>query len=714
MSERAAKSGKSLAAFWWACSYLRPHRGAVVISIVCALLVGGAMAGGLGTMLPIIRVLFNGDTVQAWLNRQIVEQRMGVKLAETSDQFTIVRVNRGDTRPLPAEKAGVRPGTIGPISVPGTDAILAQLADPAQATASLAVGEASPVVVQLKAVPWYMARARSVVAAMPDRAHPVAAVGSVFVVLGLVSLFGNMIRFVQEYMTSRVAILAANDLRRRLYDHLLHVPMSIISRSGSSDFTSRLTQDTLMLQEGYKTLLGTTIQEPILITMAMGVALYLDWRLTCIILVFAPVMGVMVRVLGKKMHRLSRRSLQTSATMLGQIEATLQGLRVVKGSNAEPWERRRYVTIMDKLVEQALKMSRIDAFSTPALETFTILVGGCIVMAAAYLVMVAEPHMSSGTFLAIMVCLMMIAESGRKCAKVSTMLHKASAAAERAREVLELPVERPRELGITLNRPRVMLRPIQREVVFENITFAYPGSPTPALRDVSLTVKKGTAIAVVGRNGSGKTTLLALLPRFYDPQGGRILIDGFDTREVTLKSLRSHISIVTQDSVIFPGTIAENIAYGVRKPSHEAIVQAATRAYAHDFIMQKPLGYDTMLGELGGQLSGGQRQRICIARAIYRQSPILILDEATSQVDAESEELIQQAIEQVMHGRTTFVIAHRWQTIRSADLVAVLEKGQLVGLGTHDELITSCDAYRQLYERQIDPGSAPGRDASGA
>lgn len=701
MSEREAKSGKSLSAFWWACSYLRPHRGSIIISVACALLVGFAMAGGLATMLPIIRVLFNGDTVQSWLNRQIVEHRMGVKLAETAEQFTIVGVTRGDKQPLPAEKAGLRPGTVGPVSIPGTDALLATLADPTQATASLAVGESSPVTVQLKPVPWYVADAQQIVARMPDRAHPVKAVGTVFGLLAAVSLFGNFLRFIQEYMTSRVAIRAANDLRRRLYDRLLHVPMAVISRSGSSDFTSRLTQDTLMLQDGFKTILGPTIQEPIAASITLIAALILDWRLTCIILVFAPLMIIMVRVLGKKMHRLSRKNLQTSSTMLGQIEATLQGLRVVKGSNAEPWERRRYVTIMDKLVNQALKMSRIDAFSTPALETLAILVGGCIIMAAAYLVMVAEPHMSSGTFLAIMVCLMLIAESGRKCAKVSTMLHKASAAAERAREVMELPVERPRELGIIENRPRVKLRPIQREVTFENITFSYPGSPTPAVRGVSLTVKKGTAIAVVGRNGSGKTSLLALLPRFYDPQGGRILIDGFDTREVTLKSLRSQISIVTQDSVIFPGSIAENIAYGVRRPSQEAIVEAATRAYAHDFIMQKPQGYQTMLGELGGQLSGGQRQRICIARAIYRQSPILILDEATSQVDAESEELIQQAIEQVMRGRTTFVIAHRWHTIRSADMVAVLEQGELVGLGTHDELITSCDAYRQLYERQI-------------
>jgi len=220
-------------------------------------------------------------------------------------------------------------------------------------------------------------------------------------------------------------------------------------------------------------------------------------------------------------------------------------------------------------------------------------------------------------------------------------------------------------------------------------------------------------VAIVGRNGSGKTTLLALLPRFYDPQSGRVAIDGRDIALATLASLRGQISIVTQDSVIFPGTIAENIAYGnalagrehqdcpQRRQLMERIEQASRRAFAHNFIIEKPEGYETMLGEMGGTLSGGEKQRLCIARAILRQSPILILDEATSQVDAESEHMIQQAIESVMHERTTFVIAHRFSTIISADSIVVMERGQIVGQGKHDELLNDCPTYQQLYERQI-------------
>jgi ABC-type multidrug transport system fused ATPase/permease subunit len=218
---------------------------------------------------------------------------------------------------------------------------------------------------------------------------------------------------------------------------------------------------------------------------------------------------------------------------------------------------------------------------------------------------------------------------------------------------------------------------------------------------VNLVVPKGKSVAVVGRNGSGKTTLLSLLPRFYEPQQGSILVDGMDIRDVTLGSLRKQIGIVTQDSVIFPGTIAENIAYAMPLATREQVTAAAKRAFAHEFILEKPNGYDAVLGEHGAQLSGGQKQRLCIARAILRQTPILILDEATSQVDAESEHLIQQAIESIMHERTTFVIAHRFSTIVSADTIVVMDRGQIVGVGAHEELLKSCETYQNLYERQM-------------
>jgi subfamily B ATP-binding cassette protein MsbA len=312
----------------------------------------------------------------------------------------------------------------------------------------------------------------------------------------------------------------------------------------------------------------------------------------------------------------------------------------------------------------------------------------------------------------VMLALMNIAEPLRRISKVNNSLQKANAAAARIFETLDVPVERPRALEGSGargqgsekredRRARIKIAPIQREVRFEGVTFTYHGGTSPAVNGVDLVVPKGQSVAVVGRNGSGKTTLLAMLPRFYDPQQGRITIDGVDVRDATLRSLRGQIGIVTQDSVIFPGTIADNIAYGQPQPDRERVVEAAKRAFAHEFITEKPQGYDTVLGEMGGQLSGGQRQRLCIARAIYRATPILILDEATSQVDAESEHLIQEAISKLMKERTTFVIAHRFSTILSANTIVVMERGKIVGQGGHEELLATCPTYEQLYERQL-------------
>jgi ABC-type multidrug transport system fused ATPase/permease subunit len=550
---------------------------------------------------------------------------------------------------------------------------------------------------------------------------PVWAIGQILAVLVAMAIFGNVLKFFQEYLSDKAATLAVNDIRKRLYDHVLHIPMSHFGRRGTSDITSRLVQDAGALEQGFKTVLGQSIQEPIKAAMALGLALRFSWRLTLIILVFGPVMGIIIQKFGKKMRRASRAALQKSSHMLGQIEATLSGIRVVKGASAERFERRRYRTIMGKLIEEQLKMSKIDAFSSPTLETLTMVVVCLILLIATWMVTVRH-SLDVTRFFVVMTCLGTIADSLRRLNKVNGVLQKSNAAAQRIFEVMDLPVERMRQggqrNGVARTEPgstsppvfgRIKLPPLRREVRFENITFAYPGASQSALIDVDLAVPKGQCVAVVGRNGSGKTTLLALLPRLYDPQKGRVTIDGVDVRDAALRSVREQISIVTQDSVIFPATIAENIAYGKPLAGRDEIVEAAKRAFAHDFILERPQGYDTLLGEMGGQLSGGQKQRICIARAILRKAPILILDEATSQVDAESEHLIQQAIEGLIHEQsdgsgskqTTFVIAHRFSTILNADSIVVMERGRIVGQGRHDDLLRDCETYQQLYERQL-------------
>lgn len=703
--ENYRRQKKNNAHFLRALKFLRPYRTLVVTSIVCAFFVGAAMTSGLGTMLPIIRVLINGDTVPAWVNRLIVEKRLDVKLSDdpAQSQLLLLRVDRRGV----AYASGFRIGEAIAGNEP-TGTLLAELADPDMSQVSLRRPDQTPVNVTLKPVPFYMAWARRAAGKLP--ANPVKAVAVIFGLLFSLALVGNIIRFFQEYLSDKAAILAVNDIRRHLYDHVLRIPMSHFGEQGTSDVTSRLVQDSSSLQDGFKQVLGQAIQEPIKVVMALGFAATVSWPLTCFVILCAFLLAIIVRKFGKKMRRAMRRALQESASMLGQLEATLLGIRVVKASGSERFERRRYTAIMRDLISQLLRMSRIDAYSTPTMEMLFLMVAGCVVLFGTYLVLVRHTLQSDG-FILVMVLLVAIAESLRRISKVSNALQQSNAAAARIFEAMDLPIEQAKSVRKGLKR----LRPLSREISFENVSFSYPNSSSTALCGVNLTVPKGKCVAVVGRNGSGKTTLLALLPRFYNPSSGRICIDGNDIGQATLRSLRRQISVVTQDSVIFPGTIAQNIAYGhplagkltTVTPAvlelRRDIEKAARQAFAHDFILEKAGGYDAVLGELGGQLSGGQKQRICIARAILRNTPILILDEATSQVDAESERLIQQAVEALMHEgrRTTFVIAHRLSTVHGADSIVVLERGQIVGQGRHDELMRTCPTYQQLYERQL-------------
>lgn len=640
------------AALWRAMGFLAPYRTLVIISIACAVCMGAFATAGISAILPILKVLLEGETVGSFVAERIA--------------------------------------AAGPPTPP-----------------------------HLRVAEW-------AAQFVPD--NPVGAIATIFGFIASLAIVGNVFRFFQEHLSDRAAIFAVNDMRRRLYDHLLHLPLGWFGRHGTSDATSRLVADAAQLQDGIRVLLGQTIQAPIIAVMCLGLALWIDWRLTLIIILFLPIAFGVMRKLGTKVRRAMRAALQKSASMLGQIESTLQGIRVVKGSRAERFERRRYAGIMRQLIDQQLRMSRYEAISTPAMETMALIAVGTVLLIAAWM-MFEKKWLEPTSFMMIMIALASIAEPMRRLSKLNNVIQRSNAAASRMFEILDVRAERsPVGGGAAATasaasaagsaEKRVVLPPLRREIAFDNVSFAYPGAEAPALDGVSLRVARGTSVAVVGRNGSGKTTLLALLPRFYDPQGGAVLIDGVDLRQATLRSLRQQIAIVTQESVIFPGTIAENIAYGHPLAGHlsapgrhvnassvaalrEEIERAARRAFAHDFIVAKPQGYDTLLDGLGSQISGGQKQRLCIARAILRRAPILILDEATSQVDAESEHLIQQAIEGLMHEATTFVIAHRFSTILSADVIVVMDQGRIVGQGRHDELIRSCEVYQQLYERQM-------------
>jgi ABC-type multidrug transport system fused ATPase/permease subunit len=676
--------------------FLGPYRRIVLISVTCAFFVGLIMTGGLGAMLPILRVLIDGDTVSGWVDRQVAERRAGITL---SPDNRVIRVT-DEHRRLLGENA-LTPGVT--LSQTRVDELASGASDP----------------LSLRDAPWYLRRGQAVARRVP--ADPVWAIVTVFGFVAILAVVGNAVRFFQEYFSDKAAISAVADIRRRLYDHVLHVPLNYFGHRGTTDVTSRLMQDCQGLQDGFKTLLGQSIQEPIKAGFAFGLAMLIDWRLTLFIVLFAPLMFVLLRKFGKKMRRASRAALERNSVMLGQIEGTLIGIRVVKSAVAERFERRKFNGVVDDLRAEQLKMARYEAFSTPTLEMCAMLVIGIVLIVASYLMFRART-LDSASFFLILACLVAIGESMRRVSKLNAVLQKSNAAASRVFESMDLPTERKllehdtRHTGDELqveDRARTRLPAFSREIRFDNVSFAYPGSTQSAIQGVSLTVARGASVAIVGRNGSGKTTLLAMLPRFYDPQTGNVFVDGHNLRDVTLRSLRRQISVVTQDSVIFPGTIAQNIAYGhalamqlhpdtpAIRLLRQRIENAARRAFAHDFTLAKPRGYDAVLDGLGGQLSGGQKQRLNIARAIFREAPILILDEATSQVDAESEHLIQQAIQALMKECTTFVIAHRFSTIMGADRIVVLEQGRLVAQGRHDDLLRSSDVYAQLYERQL-------------
>jgi ATP-binding cassette, subfamily B, bacterial MsbA len=553
---------------------------------------------------------------------------------------------------------------------------------------------------KVAAAPWYYDLLGRIASHVPT--DPMWAIATVFGFIFCLAICGSISRFFQEYLSDSCAIAAINDIRKKLYHHVLHLPMSYFTKHGTGDLTARLVTDAQGLQDGFKTVLGKAIQEPITAVFALTAAMWIEWRLTIFIIVFTPVMVVVIRKLGTKVRRTMRATLEKNSRMLGQIESTLAGVRVVKSTAAEPFERRRYRQIMGSLLADQKKMARYEAWSTPTLELLGLLAVGSVLMFASYLVFRAQgvdgkPELDSSSFIVLMMCLVSIAEPIRRISKLNNVLQRANAASSRIFEILGVPIEEGSDLPAKGKSDFAF----ENEICFENLTFTYPGANSAALREVNLTVKKGTSVAVVGRNGSGKTTLLSLLPRFFKPDSGRISIDGNDIAAWPLRRLRRMIGIVTQEAVVFPGTIAENIAYACGTVTRDQIESAAKRAFAHEFILQKPQGYDTPLDGLGSGVSGGQRQRINIARAILRDTPILVLDEATSQVDAESEHLIQQAITELMKDRTTFVIAHRFSTILSADVIVVMEQGQIVGQGKHEELLQSCETYKQLYERQM-------------
>jgi ABC-type multidrug transport system fused ATPase/permease subunit len=511
--------------------------------------------------------------------------------------------------------------------------------------------------------------------------------------------------FLQEVLVADVMQLTLFAIRNRFFRRTVNLDLASFSDQGSSELMARFTNDMDSFGQGLNTLMSKLIREPMRIVTCLGGALLFNWRLTLLTLVLVPISAATTYRVGKIMKRAVRRSLESMSTIYKILQESFQGIRLVKSFGMERVERRRFFEETKNLYRKSVRVAMIDAMSDPVLEMLTLTTVAIALLAGSYLVLNRTIHLDLGLFklqlaaapmviqdlLALYAMLAGVSDPIRKLANVHSKIQRASAAADRICSLMD------RAPKMVDHRHAPRLRRHHQAIEFDRVTFGYaPGAPV--IRELSLIVRHGETVALVGPNGSGKTTLMNLLPRFWDVDAGSIRIDGRDIRGVPLRSLRRQIGMVLQDTILFQDTIARNIGYADPHATRAAIELASERAYAHQFIMALPQGYDTPIGERGHGLSGGQRQRLALARAMLHDPAILILDEATSAVDIQDEVLIRKAIEEFARGRTTFLISHNLASIQIADRIVLLNGGRVEAVGSDQELKRASALYRRLHE----------------
>ena len=497
----------------------------------------------------------------------------------------------------------------------------------------------------------------------------------------------------QTYLTSYVAQKAVRDIRADLYAHLQSLSLSFYNKNRTGEMISRLTNDVGILENAIVNgAIGVFYQSIVLIA-GIFYLVYLNARLSLLLLVMLPVITVIMKNFNIKIRQVSRRVQIKIADISDVIQETLSAVRVVKSFGREEYEYQRFQMENEENFRARVKNAQYDAILSPAIEFLAAIAFTAILWYGGY--EVYQGRMNPAALITYFTILLAIAQPLRSLSKLSTTIQQALAASERIFETIDINVH------IEEKEDAEVLADVKGKVNFKNVSFAYKEGEE-VLKDINLEVKPGEVVALVGPSGAGKTTLVDLIFRFYDPIEGSIYIDDKDIRELKLASLRKHIGIVPQENILFSGTLKDNIAYGDLTAADEEIIAAAKAANAHDFIMDFPDQYETIVGERGVGLSGGQRQRIAIARAILKDPKILILDEATSALDAESEALVQDALEKLMVNRTTFIIAHRLSTIKNADTIVVLDKGRIVEMGDHDSLMSKRGIYCKLYQGQIE------------
>jgi subfamily B ATP-binding cassette protein MsbA len=497
--------------------------------------------------------------------------------------------------------------------------------------------------------------------------------------------------YLSTYLMTWVSTRVLNDLRRAMFTRLLHVPLSFFNDNSTGRVINAMMYEVQQIVEMITKVLISIVRSALTVVGLLVTLLFLNWKLTLITLVLLPAMLLVVRKTGGRLKRLNKDSLTVNAHMTQVLEETTRAQQVIKVFGGQPYEQNRFDQRADELRRYTMRMTSAFAATVPITQLMT----ACAIAVIISLALVQHEHgaLSVGSFIAFMGAIIMLLTPLKQLAEVNGPLQRGMAACEAVFGFIDIEVER--------TDGAILAGKAQGHLEYRDVSFSYPGQQKPALSGVNLVVAPGETIALVGVSGGGKTTMVSLLPGFYPVGSGSILLDGQSINDISLKSLRAQMAMVSQHVVLFDNTVAANIAYGDAHPDQARIEAAARAAHLADVIAGLPNGYDTMIGDNGARLSGGQRQRMAIARAIYKDAPLLILDEATSALDTESERSVQAALDTLMQGRTTFVIAHRLSTIENASRIVVMSDGKIVEIGSHDELLTKGGAYANLYRLQF-------------